>query len=108
MQAKVGAKFSEPLCQLYRKFKGRPEKDWETGTVSYDDFLDFCQNVSVVPDMVSPFELQVFFQDHADEDTETLAESQFAECVIQCIRDSAGDWTQASKHLDDICKAAMM
>lgn len=101
-QAKVIARCSEPLNAMYRERNRIPEAMWGEGSISWEQFSDFCDHVNITPDLVSPFELQVLFQDNTDEDDEMLAEAFLAECLIQCIRQHSSDWAETSKQLDDL------
>lgn len=105
-QAKVIAKFSEPLCAVYRQKMGVSVSDWETTSIVWDRFSEFAHSIKITPDLISPFELQVFFQDNVDlsdrEHPEALPPHQLAECVIQCIRHHSSDWADASKTLDGV------
>jgi len=104
-QAKVVAKYSEPLCALYRRLMKKSEADWGAGAILWEDFTAFAQEAGIVPELVSPFELQVLFQDNADagaDGEESIAECQLAECLIQCIRTHSSNWTHASEQLDEL------
>ena len=88
----------------------RTDQVWETGSIAWEEFSQFCQHVAITPSLISPFELQAFFQDNGgsdlDEAQDALPEGQFSECIIQCIRHHSSDWADASKTLEKICNRA--
>ena len=100
------AKYSEPLCALYRRTMRKSEADWGAGSIFWEDFTSFAQKAGITPALVSPFELQVLFQDNADvsepDQDEAIAECQLAECLITCIRTHSTSWPHASSQLDKI------